>query len=119
MKLDGSGSIPIDGTTTVFVDLSPYLRSGETITGTPTASKVNTDDAATVGTVSVLASTTTVPSNAPLFGGLDGSIAASEGFCFTVNPTQEYDRLPIVVQAVTTGVTPAQTLRFEIELNCL
>ena len=114
--VDGSNIVSVGAVETVYVDLSDFLRAGETLTGTPTIVEVTTANL-TLTNKAIIGTSTVVPALGNCYGCFRGdTIAASKGVIFSVSPS-EAGLYSIKVTCSTTGVTETQTLVLLLELT--
>lgn len=103
---------------TIFVDMGCTMRTGETVSAAPTLSEVGSNSYLTLADIAVIASDTTIPECAPLYGSSETLIETNTGFLFTViASTAGVHQVKATI--VTTGVTPAQTLIRHITLSAV
>lgn len=118
LSIPGKYVVGSAGTTTVFVSCEQYLRTGETLTGTPTILEVDTSDL-TLASKALVSAETTVPENAPFYGtsAVRRVIPANEGVLFTVASDGTLGEYGISILVSTTGVTPTQVLDLELTIE--
>jgi len=121
VSLPGAAVVGAAGTTTLFVSLEQFLRTGETLTGTPTILEVDSSDL-TLADKARITTETTIPENAPFYGvsATRRVIPANKGMLFTVATVDADEALgnhDISISVATTGVTPTQTLDVKLTIE--